>query len=143
MYRFFSAGVPVSGPRLELNSTSILAYPEQTVKLTCTTRGSPILAWRSDDYMVAGDLIEFLSTQAQGSIINKTSTYNSEIVATLTCVDQANLVLESTLLIVASPRSSTSNITCINNGLGMRDSITLRVLGKKNMIDFVDLLIQL
>ena len=126
-----------SGPRLELTRTpgsSSPVYPQQRVIFTCITRESGIQVWRMDDYIVAGDTIEFLLRDLQGRIITRHSLYDSEIIATLTCVDQENLILESTLSIVISPRPLTFNVTCVNNALGMRDSITLNVLGKLELI---------
>ena len=126
-----------SGPRLELIRTptsSSPVYPQQRVTVTCTTRESGIQVWRIDNYIVAGDTIEFLSRHLQETVITKTSIHDSEIIATLTCVDQENLILESTLSIVISPRPSTFNVTCVNNAWSIRDSITLHVLGKLELI---------
>ena len=125
------------GLSLELTRTprpSSPVYPQQRVMFTCITRESAIQVWRVDDYTVAGDTIEFLSSDPQGRIITRPSLYDSEIIATLTCVDQENLTLESTLSIIISPRPLTFNVTCVNNGLRKRDNITIHVLGKLELI---------
>ena len=54
--------VPATDPPLELMSTSNgnPVYREQEVTFTCTTRGSPTLAWSSDHYIGVGSLLEFV-----------------------------------------------------------------------------------
>ena len=124
--------MPVTGPDLELNATSNPAYPEQGVIFTCITRRSPTLAWRCDDYLGTGALIEFVLVDAEGKTTTMTSVYSSDVTAILTDRDSANHVLASTLRIVAALGQSLSNITCINVGQRLRKDIILRVLSKKN-----------
>ena len=133
MYCFLTAVVPVTGPPLELTSESInddSVYHEQVVILTCITRGSPTLAWSSNDYIGSGLLVEFLLIHDQG----ETRSYNNGTIATLTYkrVDGSIFVLESTLRIQASRMYSTSTVSCYNVGQDVRDTITFHVLGKKN-----------
>ena len=133
MYCFLTAVVPVTGPRLELTSDQSInddaVYHEQVVIFTCITRGSPTLAWSSNDYIGSGLLVEFLSINDQG----ETRSYNNGTIATLTYkrVDGSVFVLESTLRIQASRMYPTSTVSCHNVGQDSRDDITFHVLGKK------------
>ena len=123
----------MTGPPLELTSTSNgnPVYREQVVTFTCVTRGSPTLAWSSDDYIGEGALVELLSIDTQGTA--RASTYNNNTIATLTCNngDDQTFVLESTLHILVLPVHSTSTVSCHNVGQNLREDIMFRVFGKK------------
>ena len=57
--------------------------PDEEITLTCTTTGSPIIAWRSEEYIGPGDnQLEFPSVDDIGTTRN--STYYPSAVATLT-----------------------------------------------------------
>ena len=127
---FFTAVVPVEGPDLELSTASNPVYPDQGVIFTCITRRSPILAWRCDDYLGEGVLIEFIEVDVQGKTTIMTSVYNSNVTAMLTDKNSANHMLRSTLHIIAAPGQSLSNITCINVGQSLRKDIILSVFSE-------------
>lgn len=133
----------MTGPLLELTSTSNPVYPQQQVTFTCVTRDSPTLAWRCHDYLGTGSLIEFVLVDTIGESRTVTSPYNSTVTATLTDVDSENRVLASTLRIIASPRRPASNVTCINVGQSLRKDITLGVFGKTNFFDLLIFLLSI
>ena len=93
--------------------------PDSMVNFTCRTiGGSPTtLAWRSIDYIGDGSLLYIAELAHQGEI--RTTSFNINTTATLTKNTQnfnnsGPVVLESILRIIASPRFSTSSVTCIN-----------------------------
>ena len=91
----------------------LFACPHSTVNFTCTTVGGT-LAWTSVDYIGDGSLL-FIAELANPGDKRNTS-FNPSTIATLNKESNNNgqVVMESTLRIVASPRFSTSFVTCEN-----------------------------
>ena len=104
--------------------------PEEVVIFTCETRGSPIIAWTSDQYIeVGGTQLEFGAIASVGDTVP--SPVYSDTVATLTVngMIDGEQVLESTLRIVTSSLFPTSSVTCIHIGTGRMNTTMLEVLG--------------
>ena len=132
-YYNLTAVVPVTGPPLNLTSTSNgnPVYREQEVTFTCTTRGSSILAWSSDHYIGEGSLLEFVATiNTQGTSIE--SAVNNNTVATLiyTNEDEQRFVLQSELRILVLSTHPQSTILCHNVDQSLETNITFCVFGK-------------
>ena len=101
--------------------------PGEEVTITCETRGSPVIAWRSEEYIGSGVLIEFGNIHSVGY----TSYVNSNTVATLinNTIDNGVSVLVSQLRIIALSGSLTSSVTCIHNFNRATDTIVFHGLG--------------
>ena len=110
---------------------SDLVYEGEVMTFTCTTRGSPILAWRSDEYIGHSVQFEFLSTDPQGY-----TRHNQYVNATLISVaqDDGVTVMNSTLRIQASSKFSRSSVSCDNVGHGTRRTTSFRVSGESFII---------
>lgn len=100
--------------------------PGQRVNFTCTTSGSLVLAWRSDEYIGPnGAELEF--TSADGVNSTMTSRFNSDTVATLVRTN-GNRVTESLLSVTILDTFPNASVTCSDVGQG--DSIiTFQPLG--------------
>ena len=107
--------------------------PGEEITLTCTTTGSPILAWRSEEYIGPGDTqLEFPSVDEIGT--TKNSTNYPSTVATLTnntSNGNGSIELTSTLQITLSAEIETSSVTCVNIGTGDMLNASISLLGKK------------
>ena len=104
--------------------------PGVGVTFTCETRGSPIIAWTSDQYIeVGGTQLEFGAIASVGDVVR--SPVYSDTVATLTVngMIDGEQVLESTLHIVTSSQFPTSSVTCIHIGTRTSDIRMLQVMG--------------
>ena len=110
-------------------STTQPICPGKTIEFTCTTTGSSILLWTSDDYIGVNSHFGFRSIDSIGTTRNTIANADTIAIANLTAIDGG--ILTSTLRIVATPvptiRSST--ITCINSGLGTINTSTVQVAG--------------
>ena len=115
---------------MTLNSTlnaKHVARPQDIITFTCTTRGSPILEWFSEEYIgTGGDRLQILS----GSNRN-TSSVNSKAVATRISVTTENgiTVIVSELRIIASLQHPIATIAC-SNGSPKKNNITFQTLGE-------------
>jgi hypothetical protein len=124
-----------------LNSTlnaDRIVVSQQEVIFTCTTRGSPILEWFSEEYIgTGGDRLQFPSINCIG--VNKTSRTNPNTVATcLSVILTGKTVIQSQLIITASIDHPQATVTCSNNGLGTTKNITFVTVGKsaRHSIEF-------
>ena len=101
--------------------------PGEEINITCETRGSPIIAWTSDEYIERG------GTQLQLAIFNnvgetRTSPINGNTVATLisNTIEGGVMVLQSQLRIIAS---ADATVTCINVAAEKSSTISIQLLG--------------
>ena len=106
-----------------------LAYPDQVIIFTCTTRGSGILEWRSDEYIGSSTLQILSLSSAPSSVVSRS---NSDTVATRvsTTTENGVLVITSELQITASTLYPTSTIICGNSGDGSTRNITFQTAGE-------------
>ena len=109
-----------------LDGTST-AYPQQVINFTCVTRGSPVLAWSSDDYIGDGVFLEFSSVVPVGTTLRAV---NSDTVAVLVDVSMESgvTVLESTLQITVSSQFSSSSVACLSPLGGISSTTSFRVI---------------
>ena len=108
---------------LDLRST---AYPQQTVVFTCVTNGSSILVWSSDDYIGNQRDITFTIVDSPGLILHSGTT-----VATLVSVTgDREVVLESTLEIIASSQFPMSSVACRDVDNGRINQTSFQVSGE-------------
>ena len=119
---FFTVGVSsiTTSTAQQISSTSGIkderfACVDSTVIFTCEVRGSEAIAWRSDAYIGSGNaqLGYIVGIQNVGETLSAPN--NDQTVANFTKnrVENGVLVLESTLLVVASD-SQSSSVTCTN-----------------------------
>ena len=105
--------------------------PGETISYTCTTTGSPIIAWRSEEYIEPGGTqVEFAGVNNIGD--TDRSLHYPSTVATLTdnrAGSDGNLVLVSTLTITTVSSPQPASVTCIHIGQGTRNTITVQVIG--------------
>ena len=95
--------------------------------LTCTTTGSQILAWRSEEYIgPSGTQLEFARVDNVGDREN--SHLSNSVYATL--IDRSFDHLTSTLNITLSDAFQRSTVTCVNIVTGDIINATISLLGK-------------
>ena len=96
------------------------------MNFTCTTNGSLVMAWRSDEYIAPnGAKLEFTWGDGVGS--RMTSPINPSTFATLVRVNGSRVV-ESSLTITVSDSYQTASVTCSEVGQGA-STITFTLLG--------------
>ena len=102
-----------------------LVYPRQKLVLTCNTRNSAILVWRSPEYIGLGNQLVFTSTNT----LQRTASHGS-VTATLDDVTQT--MMKSTLYITVSDSSilTSFTISCHNVDHSENASITFHISGK-------------
>ena len=101
----------------------------EIITFTCVTRGSPILAWTSDQYIEQGGTqLEFATFNNEGE--TRSSPINTDTVATLTrkAVENSQQVLESQLRITTLPSFPTFSVSCIHIGRGEMDTTKHQLL---------------
>ena len=107
--------------------------PGDEVILTCTTRGSSLIGWRSLDYVsrVISNQLEFSEVNSQGAM-RRSLVYNSTV-ATLTSnsVENGVRVLVSELRIIIRPDVTSSSVICVHDNTN-ENTITLQLLGMFN-----------
>jgi hypothetical protein len=101
--------------------------PGQEVTITCEIRGSPIIAWSSDEYIGRGAQLHFISIDPVGVIRRINSTVATLINSTN---DNGVTILVSQLRIIGSLSSS---VACMNHVNGMIIAIMVHVLGMFNL----------
>ena len=107
----------------------------EVVIFTCTTRGSPILEWFSEEYIgTGGDRLQILS----GSNRN-TSSINPDAVATRISVTDDNgvIVIVSELRIIASISYPTATVSCSNGDPRLMQNTTFRIFGKSTTLHVI------
>ena len=121
--------IAVIKPRAQQDALDNLNLcPGEEVLINCETRGSPIIAWTSEEYIEQGGTqLEFATFNNVGD--TRISPVNPNTNATLIGKFDSNgnvQVLQSQLRIIASVDST---VTCINVGNGMSTSIRIQILG--------------
>ena len=113
-------------------SQALIACPGEPLIFTCTTIGSPFLAWSSSQYIIGtGSTLFFSSSEDVGT--TKIS-LNGASVGNLTKVNRSDpIILESTLQFNVSDQYSTSQIICINTANGVNATTEFNV-GKKFLV---------
>ena len=108
--------------------------PGEEVNIICEIRGSPILAWYSDEYIGSGTHLVFSIFESVGT--TRINLVNPNTVATLISVTTENRVevLVSQLRITALSGVLTSPVTCINPSNGTTDTIMIHVLGMFHLL---------
>ena len=107
----------------------------EVVIFTCTTRGSPILEWFSEEYIgTGGDRLQILS----GSDRN-TSSVNPDAVATRINVtnDNGETVIVSELRIIASISYPIATVSCSSGDQRLMQNITFRIFGKSITLNVI------
>ena len=111
---------------VKLNSTleflrgEYVTYPQQRVYFMCTTTGSNIQEWYSNEYITGiDDRIQLHEGRRTGS----GRAANTTIIS-ITVNELGEKVVISRLSLVASTQFLVSTVSCGNNGYGMRDNIT-------------------
>lgn len=110
-----------------LNSSTQQFCPGKTIVFTCTTTGSLVLAWTSEEYIGPGRQLEILSTDRIGT--NRSSTSNPETVANLTYFDNDGIILTSMLSIVTRSTTTSVTVSCLNVGDGEANTSIIPVAG--------------
>ena len=103
--------------------------PGDIVTFTCETRGSPIIAWTSEEYIERGATqLDFATFNSIGT--EEISPVNPNTVATLinNTIEDGVQVLVSQLRIIVSATFSTSTVTCIDIGTGTINPIMIQLL---------------
>ena len=115
-----SQGQELTGP------TPNRPCPGEVLTFTCVTRGSPIIAWRSDDYIGTTQL-EFAAVDSIGATDGNQNT----AIATLTGKNFIDgvIVLTSKLRITTSSTFPTSSVSCVHIGSGAVNTTSFQVLG--------------
>ena len=108
--------MPTVVSQTKLSSSTQQFCPEATIVITCTTTGSSILAWMSEEFIGSGSQLEFRSVDRIGT--TQRSSSNPDTVATLTAYNNEGTILTSTLRIVTKSTTSNVNVSCINVVLG-------------------------
>ena len=111
--------------------------PGEEVNIICEIRGSPILAWSSNEYIGGGGIrFEFLIIDSVGATITSHVNPNTVTVATLInrTIENGVVILVSQLHIIALSGVLTSSVTCINPSNGTMDTIMIHVLGMFHLL---------
>ena len=103
-------------------------YINQPITITCITRNSQALAWRSDQYIGPGQQLSFNSLSTPGT--KEISPNGAE--ATFVRMDNNNgeLTLQSILRISVIPTFTTFTVTCRNIDTGVSESVTYQTRSK-------------
>ena len=116
-----------------LNSTlnaNHITYAQDIVVFSCTTRGSGVVNWFSDEYIGTDGLP--LQLIAVGNTTTVQSTTDPNTVATRINVayDNGVVVIVSELSIVTSLRYQMATVSCDNSDVQLRQSITFQTISK-------------
>ena len=132
MIVLFNTGVMASDTTLSSTLDGrLFAQPGESVVFSCTTRGSLVQEWSSDEYIGSGgDTISLLSF----TCLNSNVTSNVYHSTTATCVNVTTVngisIIKSELRIIAAPERPIATVMCANNGSLSNESITFQTLGK-------------
>ena len=100
----------------------------ENVTFQCSTVGSSILAWSSDEYI--SDRIEFLAIHRIGTIVAPNH-YTSAVLIDIMINDGGGqVVIVSQLSIVVQKDISQSSITCHNVGRGQTKTVSFQLSSK-------------
>ena len=104
-----------------------MAYPQNIIIFTCTTRGSPILEWFSEEYIGTGrDRLQILSESNRN-----TSSITPDAIATRISVTNENgiIVIVSELRVIASIQYPNATVSC-SNGSPKTINIMFQTVGE-------------
>ena len=119
--------VPCSCQEISALANQESLCPGDRIILTCETRGSPIIAWRSTDYVGGiNDQLEFSQLSSVGSI-RSSSVYDTTATLTANREDNGVRVLISQLHITVRSDVLSTSAICVHDN-GNEDMITLRSL---------------
>ena len=106
-----------------------LLYDKQSIRIKCTTHGTQIQAWRSEEYIGSGGQLVLAFTMMKGA--NDTSQIMPQTFAILTGAtnEGGNVQLESELHLTVTLNKSFT-ITCIHVDQTLMESITYHISGK-------------
>ena len=113
-----------------LNAEHVV-YNQDTIIFICTTRGSPILEWFSEEYIgTGGDRLQILSISDRN-----TSSINQNAVAARINVTNENgvVVIVSELRIIASIQYPNATVSC-SNGSPKKIDIIFQTLGEFHLL---------
>ena len=110
-----------------LNSSTQQVCPGGTIVFTCTTTGSLVLAWTSEEYIGSGRQLDIRSVDPIGTTVS--STINSDTVANLTAFDNDGIILKSMLRIRTGSTTPSVSVSCLNVGDGGINSSTIPLAG--------------
>ena len=113
----------ITGQQPELYGTGHFVCPEQNITLICVTTGSPVVNWRSNEYIGQN------RTLMLASYDREERSQHSDTIASLTQINSTTGVLESKLYIKVSPNFKNFTVSCITADL-RSTTATLYVLGK-------------
>ena len=108
-----------------------IACPGEIV-FTCETRGSPIIAWSSEEYVAPGNVQLAFAGQVNEVGDTRNSTSIQGTVATLTnnmLDENGTRILVSILRIVATTDSPMASVNCIHIGDNSINTTSFKVIG--------------
>ena len=118
---------------VKLESSVNVACPGELVIFTCTTRGTPILEWFSEEYIGTGrDRLQILSESARN-----TSSVTPDVVAVRinVSIESGVTVIVSELRITASTKYPIATVSCSNGDQRSIQNITFRTFGKTLIVE--------
>ena len=121
-----------------LNSERVV-YPQDIIIFTCTTGGSPILEWFSEEYIGTGrNRLQILSESDRN-----TSSITPDAVATRISVTTENgiVVIVSELRILASKEYPNATVSC-SNGSPKKVDVTFQTVGESCLLTVIEIMIQ-
>ena len=112
-----------------LNGTP-LTYPLVEVTFNCTTRGSGILQWVSDQYIGINNPLQIVS-HANAPNMEVSEQNNNTIASRLTVTIDGNgeIIISSQLRLMSEEKYLRSSIVCCNSALGVNRTITFFTSG--------------
>lgn len=125
--------ITVNDPSVDVQSLC----PGDVITLTCQTQGSPLIAWRSIDYVstAIGNQLEFDEFEDIGT--TRPSLAYSTTIAELTNISRIPVLeLVSQLRITIRSDVTSSSVICVHNN-GNTDTITLRLLDTPGEVDII------
>ena len=102
-----------------LNAARV-ALPLERIIFTCTTSGTSIQEWYSDEYITGGDD----RIQLHAGRRNGTGRAASAMIVSISSDENGLRVIVSELYIIVSAQYPMPTVSCGNNGQGMRENIT-------------------
>ena len=113
-------------------NTEHVAYPQDKIILTCTTEGSSILEWSSEEYIrTGGDQLQTLSGNNKNTSSIAPDTVTTRIIV---ITDNGITVIVSELrFIIASLQYPTATVSC-SNGSPKKSNVTFRTVGEYSLL---------
>ena len=105
-------------------------YNNQPISVTCTTRGSQVLIWESEEYIGQGNHVTVASSDQPGTTIPCFTDLEVAALVISTSNTPGEEMIESLLKINVTSTYPNFTITCRNNDLGRTDSVSYHTTGK-------------